>query len=246
VDVAGSASPLRAGHTSVIYKDFMYVFGGWDGECLRDEMLELDLSQNMWTELPTSGKAPCARYRHTAVVCSNGMFVFGGAGPSASRFADLHAFNFTSRTWSLVNDAHRLTSKVDASDVQPPRRAFHGSLVHGNEMFIFGGWNGRMRNDNYRLVLRSETDQRMGDEQSSEAGSSSTSAEVTIWLGSLSLISSSSDLSSESEISLADLPLFEQRKRLRPSDEVHPPQLQPIKSASWGARWRLKQPRMRF
>jgi len=112
------------------------------------ELIEYNISSNMWIVLPAHGTAPRARYRHTAVVCGDAMFTFGGVDKTQYRFPDLHEYNFT----------HRLWSKVNTTSVQPSARTFHKTVVHEGYMYILGGFDGRRLNDIYRVLLRTKSE----------------------------------------------------------------------------------------
>mmetsp|Transcript_117160 Transcript_117160/g.373174 ORF Transcript_117160/g.373174 Transcript_117160/m.373174 type:complete len:792 (+) Transcript_117160:52-2427(+) len=149
VNASRSTTPRsRFGHTAVIYGHSMYIFGGWDGHDTMQELVEYNISSNMWVQLPPHGTAPRARYRHTAVVCGDAMFTFGGVDKTQYRFPDLHEYNFTHRVWS----------KVNTSSLQPSARTFHKTVVHDGLMYILGGFDGRRLNDIYRILLRSKTE----------------------------------------------------------------------------------------
>lgn len=155
INAARSTEPRsRFGHTSVIYGHSMYIFGGWDGHDTLQELLEYNISSNMWMQLPSRGTAPRARYRHTAVVCGDGMFTFGGVDKSQYRFPDLHEYNFTHRTWSQVTTAAGPSAGLSV----PSARTFHKTVVHEGYMYILGGFDGRRLNDIYRIHLRSKSE----------------------------------------------------------------------------------------
>jgi hypothetical protein len=43
-----SEPKLRFGHTSVIHRGLMYVFGGWDGNVTLNDLNIYDLDNNIW------------------------------------------------------------------------------------------------------------------------------------------------------------------------------------------------------
>ena len=42
---------LRFGHTSVIRKSLMYVFGGWDGNITLNDLTAFDIERKIWLQL---------------------------------------------------------------------------------------------------------------------------------------------------------------------------------------------------
>jgi N-acetylneuraminic acid mutarotase len=73
----GPIPSQREGHTAVINKDKMVVFGGFDGKHT-NQLFELDLSTMKWTEHKQTASTPVARYYHTAVKYKGKMYIFGG------------------------------------------------------------------------------------------------------------------------------------------------------------------------
>ena len=69
------------GHTSVIYGNFMYIFGGYTvsgNSYYGNYTYKLDLINLVWSsELVCSGTKPVIRDYHTSVVYNNYMYIFG-------------------------------------------------------------------------------------------------------------------------------------------------------------------------
>jgi len=133
---SGTPPTARGGHTSVIYGDYMYVFGGHDGT-LKNDLHRLDLTTLTWSgTLSPSGTPPTARYNHTSVIYGNYMYVFGGF--SGSRKNDLHRLDLTTLTWS---------GALSPSGTPPIARYHHTSVIYDNYMYFFGGTDGSGEND---------------------------------------------------------------------------------------------------
>mmetsp|Transcript_10290 Transcript_10290/g.26135 ORF Transcript_10290/g.26135 Transcript_10290/m.26135 type:complete len:786 (+) Transcript_10290:111-2468(+) len=140
----------RFGHTAVVYSNSMFIFGGWDGHDTLQELYEYSIPSNCWFPLPCRGSPPKPRYRHSAVVCGESMFTFGGVDKAQLRFADLHEFSLTSRSWSAVV----------VHNAPPSARTFHKTVVHDGCMYILGGFDGRRQNDMHRILLCTDPQQR--------------------------------------------------------------------------------------
>lgn len=137
----------RFGHSSVVFGNSMYVFGGWDGRDTLQDFFQLDLGTTSWTKLPKQKHTPRSRYRHTATLCGEAMFVFGGIDRYRDRFADLYEFDFTCRLWSKVNTM---------AATHPSARTFHSAIAHAGHIYILGGWDGTGLNDCHKICLRTE------------------------------------------------------------------------------------------
>lgn len=85
---------IRFGHTAVVYKHFMYIFGGWDGQVTLNDLSAFDLEKQIWLEPKNVSGQIDGRYRHTACATSRSMFVFGGINLALTRFDDIHEFDF--------------------------------------------------------------------------------------------------------------------------------------------------------
>jgi hypothetical protein len=75
----------RWGHSTVIYNNYLWVFGGNISQTMKGMCpvyrlpLANDFSQSKWEKLPLKGEGSQARDSHTAVALSSGiMYIFGG------------------------------------------------------------------------------------------------------------------------------------------------------------------------
>lgn len=131
---------IRFGHTAVINGNYMYIFGGWDGQVTLEDLSIFDLNLHLWLR-PKKIKGNIeGRYRHTASATSRAMYVFGGINLALNRFNDINEYNFSTCSW---------TRRV-SFDVSPTSRTFHQSVILDEQwLFVFGGFDGMKRNDLY-------------------------------------------------------------------------------------------------
>lgn len=85
VPVIGTTPGRRYGHTMVLIKPYLIIYGGNTGtEPVNDVWsLNLDKSPYSWMKLECTAEAPCVRVYHSAALCSTGsangmMVIFGG------------------------------------------------------------------------------------------------------------------------------------------------------------------------
>lgn len=142
----------RFAHSSVVYKDEMYVFGGWNGQLTLNSMWKFNFNKREWTCICIGNERqkkcpenwPDHRYRHTAIVHGDEMFVFGGVNKHHQRFNDVQSYNFKTETWRTV--------KVCGNS--PASRTFHPALTIESFMYVFGGYDGKSRlNDVHKLYV---------------------------------------------------------------------------------------------
>ena len=121
----------RYGHTSVVYGDFAYIWGGRNDDKGASNVLHcFDTTRRRWMIIEATGNVPGARDGHSACVIQNKMYIFGGYEEWLDRFSnDIHEFSFNTCAWSLL-----VTSGTPAR-----WRDFQSATSIGHTMYIFGG-----------------------------------------------------------------------------------------------------------
>lgn len=125
--------PPRRAHTTVLYRHFLVVFGGGNGQAALNDVWALDVSDPSrltWHEWRTRGDVPQKKGYHTANLIGDKMIVFGGSDGHAS-FAHVHVLNLQTMTWTLV-----------PTEVKHNRLS-HTSTQVGSYLFVIGGHNGQ-------------------------------------------------------------------------------------------------------
>src|SRR5690606_36575501 len=75
-----SCVSVRSGHSAVVYKDYMFVFGGY-GRKYRDDLLCYDFITKKWRQIKVNGYCiPSPRRYHRAVLIDHVMYIFAGYG----------------------------------------------------------------------------------------------------------------------------------------------------------------------
>ena len=123
----------RAGHTSVLHRGKMYIFGGVgnrDADNWLNDTWAFDLETKQWEHIQHAGASPKGRKGHTAVYNKGSMFVFGGGQDDRTLWSDLWEFKLDDRTWV----------ERDLTGVSPMARMYHVAvLLPGDKMVMFGG-----------------------------------------------------------------------------------------------------------
>ena len=108
----GFAPPRTYNHSAFIYRDSLYVFGGYgsDGEeCgpgtghRHSELYEYSFESNRWSLVPTKGKKPSARLGHTINFVNGSLFLYGGWDRNGYR-SDLHYIHFGLFSFSSLSN----------------------------------------------------------------------------------------------------------------------------------------------
>eukprot|EP01067_Filipodium_phascolosomae_P007655 Filipodium_phascolosomae@DN6212_c0_g1_i1.p1 len=85
----------------------MYVFGGFDGSIIYNDLHELDTETFQWKNINLSTGVPDGRASHSA--CADDdlgmMYIFGGSGRNfgASNKNDLYQFDLLSQQWRCLD-----------------------------------------------------------------------------------------------------------------------------------------------
>ncbi|XP_014234872.1 tip elongation aberrant protein 1-like isoform X2 [Trichogramma pretiosum] len=129
----GEKPPALQEHSTVAYKDCLYVFGGELGFSAGTEtpLWCYSIKTNSWRKI--RGQKGCAvprgRRGHTALVHRGQMLIYGGYQDLRGSSSELWAFHFETESWHLLSSA----------DVGPPARHKHSAVLHGDFMYIYGG-----------------------------------------------------------------------------------------------------------
>jgi N-acetylneuraminic acid mutarotase len=90
--IAGESPSARRAHSTFVWNDKLYVFGGGDGTHALSDLFALDLlDQNnlRWNNLNAGGHVPVPRGYHTANLVGDKLVVFGGSD-GHDCFSDVH------------------------------------------------------------------------------------------------------------------------------------------------------------
>mmetsp|Transcript_18781 Transcript_18781/g.71073 ORF Transcript_18781/g.71073 Transcript_18781/m.71073 type:complete len:526 (-) Transcript_18781:353-1930(-) len=143
MDVLSAAPPSpRHSHAAAVYKNSLYVFGGYDGS-YRSDFHEFNFLTHKWEQVTAAGRVPRARYRATCTVYGDSLYLFGGHD-GTRHLNDVYVFDFREALWcSLIVNGE-----------PPVPRDSHVSVIHNDSMYVFGGSTGAAMNDFHELNLK--------------------------------------------------------------------------------------------
>ncbi|KAI9239676.1 MAG: hypothetical protein BYD32DRAFT_442974 [Podila humilis] len=119
----------RRAHTTCVYNNCIYVFGGGDGVQALNDTYMLNLTDMHWSEVPTTGTLPISRGYHTSNLIKSQFIVYGGSDGHEC-FSDVHVLDLDTREWT----------KIDINRALP--RLSHTSTQVGSYLFVVGGHDG--------------------------------------------------------------------------------------------------------
>lgn len=120
----------RYGHTSVAYKNRVYMWGGRNDETGCNILFCFDTQTFQWTRPKVTGDVPGVRDGHSACIIGHFMYIFGGFEEEINQFScDVHKLNLKTMEWKYVQ----------TTGSPPSYRDFHTATISMNRMYIFGG-----------------------------------------------------------------------------------------------------------
>ncbi|NXF36488.1 LZTR1 regulator, partial [Nyctibius bracteatus] len=88
----------RHGHSAVVYRSGMYLFGGLVGLSEQKDLWKWDFVSSSWSNIRTS-QGPPPVVGHASVVFKDSMLIFGGGISNSSPNDDLWKYHFHTQTW---------------------------------------------------------------------------------------------------------------------------------------------------
>ncbi|XP_077496524.1 kelch domain-containing protein 3-like [Amblyomma americanum] len=115
--VQGIAPVRRRGHSSFVYSEELYIFGGYSDilQTYLADMHKYDPETSCWTEVKPCGLGPSARSCHGCSVMGEIVFIFGGLGPAPNLYewqiaeeqrtlSDLHVLHLATTLHNLCGN----------------------------------------------------------------------------------------------------------------------------------------------
>ena len=146
IAVAASEAPVkRTDHTLSLFKDSLYVFGGYDGKSRFNDLCQFHLVRKEW-RITSSEVSPQSRFGHSAAVCQDRLIIFGGWNGHYT-LNDLWIYYFATERWGEVLPLSPIAARYR-----------HVAAALGNSMFVFGGVNKEQVrfNDTYEFNIKSQ------------------------------------------------------------------------------------------
>eukprot|EP00002_Diphylleia_rotans_P014672 TRINITY_DN2857_c0_g1_i4.p1 TRINITY_DN2857_c0_g1~~TRINITY_DN2857_c0_g1_i4.p1 ORF type:complete len:1284 (+),score=195.02 TRINITY_DN2857_c0_g1_i4:92-3943(+) len=130
VATKGDIPTQRYGHTAVLYKGHMYVYGGIDRSKAYDpKIYGFNMETNEWSVTPVLGFVPQGRMGHSAVIYGDSMLIFGGCEYDRRVSNSLYEFSFETFSWKELKTFGEI----------PAPRYHHAAAIYKEYMFVVGG-----------------------------------------------------------------------------------------------------------
>lgn len=148
----GQPPPPRYHHSAVVFRNSMFIFGGYTGDINsnsnlrnKNDLYEYHFTTSHWIDWTDriTGPLPPARSAHGAVVYNNRLWIFAGYDGN-TRLNDMWCIDLTSSTpqWEHINQLGD----------SPPTCCNFPVAVVGHSMFVFSGQSGaKITNNMYEF-----------------------------------------------------------------------------------------------
>ncbi|KOO29923.1 kelch repeat [Chrysochromulina tobinii] len=133
VPATGVLPSPRESHSLTSMGARLYVFGGFDGARVLNDLYAFDTQSGIWSQLVHTGLSPPARAGHsaTALGVPAHLLVFGGAN-SSRRFNDVQLFDTADNHWN----------KPTVRGRAPSPRYYHCACLARGSLLVLGGNDG--------------------------------------------------------------------------------------------------------
>jgi len=126
--------PSKTEHSAVVYKNKMYLFGGYSGDNFTNSLYAYDFATNECTPVLTSGEIPSVRSAHIGVVHNDRMYIFGGWNGDEQN-NDMYYLDFNTLRWTRV---------ISKGQIPSPRCSHTGVVTDTNDaLYVFAGYGGK-------------------------------------------------------------------------------------------------------
>lgn len=153
VETSGEKPDGLMEHTTVMYNDELYLFGGHTSGIFNDKLYKFNPKSRMWKIVQCTGNIPSPRSGHTCVVSDDCMYIIGGIWfeqvMNSVYYNDIYCFKFKTREWTKINLSN--TSFI-------PREKHISELI-GDNIIIYGGltYQNTLLNDLWMFNIKENT-----------------------------------------------------------------------------------------
>lgn len=94
----------RHWHVAAVWKDCLYVHGGYGYSGVLKSLWKFDLISHKWELVKTIGTPPVARCRHSGAIVDQGRWILlGGKDALGSYFNDIYIYEFNTSAWQRID-----------------------------------------------------------------------------------------------------------------------------------------------
>eukprot|EP01132_Coremiostelium_polycephalum_P005274 gene5274-6567_t len=129
----GDKPSPRSAHVAVLFKDSMYIFGGWNSTETYGDFYKLNLLTGNWSTVEQHGDIPFPRRAHCGVLFNEELYIFGGYDnrKDPNSFNILYKFSFKTNHWKII----------ECNGDIPSGRSRASMIEYNSKIYLIGGWN---------------------------------------------------------------------------------------------------------
>ncbi|VUZ97745.1 kelch domain-containing protein, putative [Plasmodium vivax] len=144
--------PRRTGAASVLYKNHIYLFGGYKSEKRLNDFYKYNIAENEWIKIE-SLNGPSKRENNPSFLFKDKMYILGGYQGNEIWLNDFYVYDLRREKWQVVN------VKKESMRFAPP--SLFGFALAVDELkgvlYLFGGYDGKsVHNKMYAFNLEEE------------------------------------------------------------------------------------------
>jgi hypothetical protein len=126
--MVGDSIPERAGHSSILISDKLYIYGGIGNEEVHNDMYVVDISLSTVKKIFIRGPAPPIAFGFGFHLFDNNIILYGGYDGDKNS-DDMFIFDLKHERWSVVQQVKKLENIHIGG---------YSAMIHGSLMLIGG------------------------------------------------------------------------------------------------------------
>lgn len=144
----------RSRHTTIVYQDKMYLFGGQINSVENtNKLMAFDFTKQEWSEIAPQKQEPLPLIdSHCALLWEQeggkaSMIVVGGflGGKEGGYSNAVYEYSITDNQWRTLFKNKEVDTSTTKELTLPPGRMGLGAAIHRNNLYIFGGNEGNTK-----------------------------------------------------------------------------------------------------
>jgi N-acetylneuraminic acid mutarotase len=137
---SGNVPCGRSGHSSVIYDDYLYIYGGMNQEGERmNDLHHYDIMNKKWKKISIENNiSPIKASGSKLIHFKENLYLFGGSHGGNAQYFSSNSLKYLGDFWKF-NLISNKWSKIEDKGEHPSGRSFYSMCLNDNKIVIYGG-----------------------------------------------------------------------------------------------------------